>query len=155
MSNDNEDDDIEDDDDHQSRIILRSITEEHTPRGNISTGFYYNPSVSFYDYKTAYLNALLLLGIFQTPQDLKPYVTDYHPIQAILRNASKHGFVLKIVTDIKSAACSFGVLLCRSHKIWYAMDITNKKRVDTKTGEIVWAMMSHITLIYKIEKQNN
>lgn len=146
----NDDDDIEDDDE-QSRVILRSINEP-TPRGNTSTGFYYNPTCSFYDYKTAYLNALLLLGIFQTPQDLKPYVTDYHPIQAILRNAAKHGFVLKIVPDVKSAACSFGVLLCRSHKIWYAMDITNKKRVNTKTGEIFWEMMNDITLIYKMEK---
>ena len=133
----------------RTQDILRGIT-DIVPLGNTSTGFYYNPTPSYYDYKTAYLNALLLLGIFQTPQDLKPFVTDYHPIQAILRNADKHGFRLKIITDIKSSACTSGVLLCKSNKIWYAMDITNKKRVDSKTGNIVWEMMGNIALIYKI-----
>jgi hypothetical protein len=143
------DDEIEDYDDSQTRDIFRAIIDD-VPLGNTATGFYYNPSSSYYDYKTAYLNALLLLGIFQTPQDLKPSVTDYHPIQVILRHVQKYGFSLKIITDIKSSACTSGVLLCKSNKIWYGMDITNKKRVDSKTGEIVWEMMNNITLIYKL-----
>ena len=145
-------DEIEDNESNdQTRDILRTISDDE-PLGNTSTGFYYNPTQSYYDYKTAYLNALLLLGIFQSPRDLKPFVTDYHPIQAILRHADKYGLSLKVVTDVKSSACTSGVLLCKSNKIWCAMDITNKKQVDSKTGEIAWEIISDVALIYKIEQ---
>jgi hypothetical protein len=144
-------DEIEDYDNNEwTRDILRTISTDD-PVGNTSTGFYYNPTQSYYDYKTSYLNALLLLGIFETTKDLKPVLADYHPIQAIIRNATKHGLYLKVITDIKSSACASGVLLCKNNKIWYAMDITNKKRVDSKTGKIVWGMLSQVALIYKIE----
>jgi hypothetical protein len=145
-------DEIEDYDNNDwSRDILRTISTDD-PVGNTSTGFYYNPSQSYYDYKTAYLNALLLLGIFETTKDLKPVVTDDHPIRAIIRNATKHGLYLKVITDV---ACASGVLLCKSNKIWYAMDNTNKKRVDSKTGKIVWGMLSQVALIYKIDHVAN
>lgn len=119
---------------------------------NSLTGFYFNPIQSYEYYTTAYLNALLLLGIFHTPQDLKPSRADYHPIQMILRNAYKNGFTLKIIHDMKSVACMSGVLLCKSHHIWFAVDVTNKRRVDSRTGKTTWDPFSDITQIYKIEK---
>jgi hypothetical protein len=122
------------------------------PRRNSSTGFYFHPLQSYEDYTTAYLNALLLFGIFQTPMDLKPSLIDYHPMQTILRNAYKNGFTLKIVDNMKSSLCFSGILLCKSKHIWYAIDVTNKRRVDSMTGMTTWEPMGDVTMIYKFEK---
>lgn len=146
MSISNEEDEIEDDDDDtpSSRVT------NDMPSRNSSTGFYCNPKHCYKDYTTAYLNALLLLGIFQKPQDLKPSITDSHPIQTILRNAMKNGFTMKIMSDVK--ACNSGVYLCKSNSIWYAVDVSDKRQVDSKTGEIQWTIMENIGMLYKIEK---
>lgn len=145
MSIPNDEDEIEDDDDNAP---LRDTID--VPSRNSSTGFYFNPLQSYKDYTTAYLNALLLLGIFQTPQDLKPSITDSHPIQTILRNAIKNGFAMEIISDVK--ACNSGVYLCKSNSIWYAVDVSNKRQVDSRTGEIQWEILENIGMLYKIEK---
>ena len=119
-------------------------------------GFYYNKIQSYQDYQTAYLNALLLLGVTQTPEDLRAEKNlrglDSHPIQALLRNAYKFGFMLKMYKSIKSIVVSPGVIMCKINHVWHAFDAKNGIFVDSLTGSIKYDPVSHIVLMYKFVK---
>lgn len=115
-------------------------------------GFYYNPKQSYEDYQTAYLNALLLLGITQTPEDVKVHRRDSHPIQAFLRNAYKFGYMLKMYKDMKSICVSPGVIMCKINHVWHAFDAKNRIFVDSLCGSIKYNRVSNIVLIYKFVK---
>ena len=115
-------------------------------------GFYYNKIQSYENYQTAYLNALLLLGITQTPEDLideNLEDIDSHPIESLLRNAYKFGFMLKMTKSIKSIVASPCVIMCKINRVWHALDVKNGIFVDSFTGSIKYDPVSDIVLIWK------
>jgi len=112
-------------------------------------GFYYNPKQSYEDYQTAYLNTLVLLGITQTPEDVKVHRRDSHPIQAFLRNAYKFGYMLKMYKDIKAIVASPGVIMCKINHVWHASDAKRGIFVDSFTGSIKYEPVSGIVLMWK------
>ena len=115
-------------------------------------GFYYNKIQSYQDYQTAYLNALLLLGVTQTPEDLRAEKNLSHPIEALLRNAYKFGFMLKMYKSIKSIVVSPGVIICKINRVWHAFDAKNGIFVDSFTGSIKYGYVSDIVLMWKFVK---
>ena len=115
-------------------------------------GFYYNKIQSYQDYQTAYLNALLLLGVTQTPEDLRAEKNLSHPIEALLRNAYKFGFMLKMYKSIKSIVASPGVIMCKINRVWHASDAKRGIFVDSFTGSIKYEPVSDIVLMWKFVK---
>ena len=119
-------------------------------------GFYYNKIQSYQNYETAYLNALLLLGVTQTPEDLRAEKNlgdiDSHPMEALLRNAYKFGYILKMYKNIKSIVASPGVIMCKINRVWHASDAKRGIFVDSFTGSIKYEPVSDIVLMWKFVK---
>lgn len=114
------------------------------------TTFYYNPVQTYKDYEVAYLNGLSLLGIDQKPEDLKKTVLDVHPIEVIIRNASKFGFLLKEYKNIKSICASPGVIICKIDRVWHANDTSKRIFVNSLNGDVIYdGIIKDVDLIYK------